>query len=197
MKSKQTNIIANIFFLIFFLAITTSVNAGSVHVYEAENLQHNPGTGSLDNNIGGSVGWAADISKHGNGYMIFGPYATDWGTGRKKLIVRALVDQNKAGGNQNVAYVEVWSPDAPALVNTKYRGRQLMSKINIRRDEFQENMKFQDFVYEFNIPNIVRIKEEKRGKYREEPMAGKQMEVRVWWHDRAYLKIDKIIVQDN
>jgi|GEM_PF-4813172 len=130
-------------------------------IYEAErDLKHAIGYAE-------GAGWAVNTAGHARGTLVYGPYATNWGSGAGKAVFRIMIDNNSSN-NVPVANLDVYCYDSNRLIATK----------ELRRGDFTRNFEYQDFDLWFDLRLC----------------AGQQMEVRLGWLAQAYMNIDKVTV---
>ncbi|MCY0997339.1 hypothetical protein OWM54_09350 [Myxococcus sp. MISCRS1] len=130
-------------------------------VYEAETeLAHE--IGYLD-----ASGWAASVSNQNSGYLVFGPYATNWGTGAGKAVFRLMTD-NTTSNNLAIAKLEIHCHNSDRTIASH----------DILRGDFSSPLQYQEFELWFDLA----------------PCVSEQMEVRLRWLDRAFMNIDKVTV---
>lgn len=132
--------------------------------YEAEgnDLQHN--IGRLDQD-----GWSADTQLDDTGYMIYGPYARDWGGGLNTAQFRLLIDVVDAR-DDTVVTLDIHDADAQEILVSR----------PIPRSAFSADFRYQDFTLDFNLAGRL----------------GHAIETRVRWHDVSYVRVDKITVSE-
>jgi hypothetical protein len=123
---------------------------------------------ALSHQIGSANGdgWAASTALSA-GHLAYGPYATTWGQGGGKAVFRLMID-NRSADNVRVLTVDVYDADMNEILATR----------DIRRQEFDAALTYQDFELWFELRARV----------------GHRMETRVYWHDTAYIKLDKVTV---
>jgi hypothetical protein len=111
-------------------------------------------------------GWAVNTT-YSAGHMAYGPYATTWGQGGGKAVFRMMID-NRSADNGRVLTVDVFDADTNEILATR----------DIRRQEFDQTFTYQDFELWFELRSRI----------------GHRMETRVYWHDTAYINLDKVTV---
>lgn len=160
MLRKTTHVIV----LLFVFAFATRALADSfdrTFVYEAEtDLGHE--IGYFD-----AAGWAANVSSQNAGYLVFGPYATNWGAGAGKAVFRLMID-NTTSNNVAVARIEVHCHNSDRTIAFH----------EVLRGDFAAPLQYQDFDLWFDLTLC----------------ASEQMEVRLRWLDRAFMNIDRVTV---
>lgn len=111
--------------------------------------------------VGGVDGldWSANVALHPAGYMAYGPYTTLFGSGQHRADFQVMID-NRTANNDVVVTLDVV---------TAAGGRVLVSR-DVRRQEFTNTYTWQTFSLYFNYPSF------------------EELEVRIYWHDRAYIK---------
>jgi len=145
-------------------------------VYEGEALSHARGRLYTDwpsndtNWAEGAVypdAWGAKTNDYANGFLAYGPYATNWGEGSGKATFWLAVDENN---NSNViATLSVYDSTDNAVVAER----------QIKRNDFRSEKAYQPFTLSFTM---------KPGK------GGHSMETRVQWKDDHHLWLDKVDV---
>lgn len=111
-------------------------------------------------------GWSCNVRDDRACYMCFGPYTAAVPPGARRATFRMLIDNNTAD-DRVVVTLDVY--DAAA-------GRVLAQQ-QIKRRQFVRAMTYQDF----ELPFTAR--------------AGQRLETRVYWHDRAYVRVDRTIIR--
>ncbi|VUD69089.1 hypothetical protein TDB9533_04455 [Thalassocella blandensis] len=131
-------------------------------VYQAEgsSMGHNIGRADGD-------GWSANTAADVRGHMLYGPYATNWGTGRKRAVFRTLVDNVTAGGI--VAKIDIYDVTAG----------QVLAQRDIPRNAFHTAGQYQDITLDFDLTG----------------RQGHKMEARFWWEDISYVKVDYLKIE--
>jgi hypothetical protein len=112
------------------------------------------------------AGWAVNVTST-SGHLAYGPYATTWGQGGGKAVFRMMID-NRSADNGRVLTVDVFDTDTNEILATR----------DIRRQEFDQTLTYQDFELWFELRSRI----------------GHRMETRVYWHDTAYINLDKVTV---
>jgi hypothetical protein len=112
-------------------------------------------------------GWSAGTADDEPGHMAYGPYAADWGGGLATAVFDLMVDDN-ASDNGLVVTLDVY--DAT--------GDRVLVSREVRRRDFTDTMTYQGFSLEADLSGC----------------AGHTMETRVYWHDIAYVRLDKVTV---
>lgn len=138
----------------------------SAQSFEAEGTQLGHNVGRADG-TGYLAGWSANTAQDSAGHMVFGPYATNIPTGANTAYFNMMIDNNTADSD-TVAVIDV--RDATT-------GIELASK-NIARTDFSATNTYMNFSLDFNNNT-----------------AGHSIEFRVWWTDKAYIRVDKISVE--
>jgi hypothetical protein len=122
---------------------------------------------SLGHQIGRAAGedWEANIEADSEGLLVYGPY-TDFKDGAGKYLIkwRLLIDEVNSQNNRIVT-LEVYDFTTDQIIRSR----------DIYRQDFVSNFEYQDFSLDFNYES------------------GHIVEFRVYWHDSAYTKIDKIV----
>ncbi len=135
--------------------------SSKVFMYDAiTGLSHNIGRAEDD-------GWSANTESDNPGFLIYGPYASDWGSEEVSVDFQMMSD-NVNGNNDIVATLDIHDYTEFDIVATK----------NIYR-------------YDFNNPNIFQsfnLKASLAGR------EGHLMESRIYWYDQAYIKVRNVIV---
>lgn len=103
--------------------------------------------------------WSATVWKHSAGYLSYGPYDSKWGIGAHNAQFYLMID-NRSADNGDVVTVDVVTD----------QGRRVLARRNVKRQEFNATYTWQFFVIPFSYPSF------------------EQVEVRVYWHDIAYIK---------
>ncbi len=130
-------------------------------VYEAETqLSHGMGYAHRS-------GWAANTAAHTRGHLVYGPYATNWGSGAGKAVFRLMIDNNSAN-NRAVAALEVNCATSDRVI----------ARQEILRGDFSSPLVYQDFELWFDLQSC----------------ANQRMEVRLDWYAQAYMNVDKVTV---
>ena len=130
-------------------------------VYEAESmLSHGPGRVDGD-------GWSANTAADAPGHMVYGPYATDWGTGSAQAVFHLQVD-NVTAANDLVVTLDVF--DATSQV--------ILASRQVHRHDLRAPGAYQRFRLDFPLDG----------------RAGHAFETRIYWHDTSYVKVDKVVV---
>lgn len=111
-------------------------------------------------------GWSANTALDSAGYMIYGPYEKA-PEGSRSVVFRMMIDVNNTN-NDNVATIDVRDNDSGAVV----------SQQTITRYMFKQNNIYQDFILNFSGVNST-----------------DKLEYRVYWNDKAYIKVDKIMLR--
>lgn len=124
---------------------------------------------ALGHNVGRADGdgWSANTAADASGHMSYGPYATNWGGGSAQAAFYLLVDNNSADDGK-VVTLDVYDVTAGQVIATR----------EVRRRQFRHPSAYQRFGLDFNLDG----------------RAGHSLEVRVYWHDISYVRLDKIVV---
>ncbi|NVJ23894.1 MULTISPECIES: hypothetical protein [Myxococcus] len=129
--------------------------------YEAEaDLAHEIGYADAS-------GWAANVPNQSNGFLVYGPYATNWGAGAGKAVFRLMVD-NVSSNNLAVARIEIHCHDSNRTIAAQ----------DVLRGDFAQPFQYQEFDLWFDLTLC----------------SSDRMEVRVRWLDRAFMNIEKVTV---
>lgn len=110
--------------------------------------------------------WSASVALDPPGYLIYGPYDTKYGEGRHTAWYYLMIDNNTAN-NDVVATLDVV---------TNYGGT-VLARRDIRRQEFTAANQWQWFTFDFFDTCFGNV------------------ETRLYWADRAYLKVGGVYVQ--
>lgn len=130
-------------------------------IYEAESdLSHRRGRRS-------GVGWWVNVREHSEGYMAYGPYATDWGEGSGRADFVLMID-NHVIDNDVVLTLDVYDADDD----------RVLARRTVRRQAFDNASEYQTFSLDFNLSG----------------RAEHQMETRVYWYDNSSVWLDKVLV---
>jgi hypothetical protein len=124
---------------------------------------------SLSHKVGHAEadGWAATTSGDVANHIAYGPYATDWGGGSAQAVFVLMVDDN-SGDDTVVVTLDVHDADTQQVLGTRA----------VRRRELWQPYRYQRFGLNVDLAGH----------------AGHHMEVRVWWHDISYVRLDKVVV---
>ncbi|MCA9667991.1 MAG: hypothetical protein KC503_20475 [Myxococcales bacterium] len=109
-----------------------------------------------------SDGWAADVTRHNKGFLIYGPYRTFDPLVAQIVSFRMLVDYNL--DHVQVANIEVYDATANAVVAQR----------TLYRDDFAAAWAYQIFNLQLA------------------PQAGHRYEFRVYWHDTTYTRVSSV-----
>jgi len=112
-------------------------------------------------------GWGASTALDAAGHMAFGPYATGWGGGTATATFRLMVDDASAD-DAVVATIDVHDATTDETLAAR----------DLRRRSFGGPMAYTDFTLAASLAG----------------RAGHRMETRVWFHDRSYLRLDRVVV---
>jgi hypothetical protein len=110
--------------------------------------------------------WSARVDLDGPGYLIYGPYDAKYGEGRHTAWYYLMIDNNTAN-NDVVATIDV-------VTNG---GGRVLARRDIRRQEFTAANQWQWFSFDFFDACFGNV------------------ETRLFWTDRAYLKIGGVYIQ--
>ena len=99
--------------------------------------------------------------------MLYGPYATNWIGQQGTAVFQLMVDNNSAD-DLEVVVLDVF--DATT-------GKILASR-SVKRKEFAKPFSYQGFALPFQLGGVI----------------GHKMEVRVFWKDVSYVKVDYVSV---
>ncbi len=114
-------------------------------------------------------GWSASTHLDSPGSLAFGPYTSDWGVGHRRAYFRMLID---VSDESDEALITIDINDATL--------DEIMASRVITRADFDHALTYQDFDLAFNT----------------EGRAGHLMETRVTWHDRSYVRLDRVLVEE-
>ncbi|HEY0827922.1 MAG TPA: hypothetical protein VGE40_07505, partial [Bacilli bacterium] len=112
-------------------------------------------------------GWSANVAQDHASYLLYGPYADYITTGSRTAVFRIMIDDNTFD-NSNVARIEAYNATSGTM----------LAQQTITRKQFTSTYAYQDFNLTFNHST-----------------AGNQLEFRIYWHDIAYVKVDKVTVK--
>ncbi|TGK55961.1 glycosyl hydrolase family 5 [Leptospira wolffii] len=127
---------------------------------------------NLSHRIGFAEGdaWVATTADFSADHILYGPYDRGrWGTGNKQAIFRILVDVTNAN-NDKVLTLDVFD------------GQDVLARRDVYRNEFIGPGQYTNFILDFNIAP---------------DKADRPMEIRAWWHDTSYVKVDNVTVQNR
>ena len=110
-------------------------------------------------------GWSANTAEHSPGYLLFGPYTTEWG-GFLVSVAFDLELDNVDADNGRVVTIDINDATADEIIATRI----------IRRSEFNQPFQLQTFSVEADL--------------RDRP--GHIFEARVYWHDISYVRVDAL-----
>jgi hypothetical protein len=142
-----------------------SATSERTFTYDAVNMLHIVGLAEED-------GWAASVvSQSQPGFLAYGPnpYPTNWGSGEAMVTFHLMVDDNQID-NRVVATISLYDVDL---------GVPLVSK-DILRSDFEASRTYQAF----SLPWVS--------------LAGRQghrMDSQVYWHNIAYVRVKKAVVE--
>jgi hypothetical protein len=112
-------------------------------------------------------GWSANTVDDEEGHMAYGPYATDWGGGSAEASFYLMVDNNSAD-NYAVVTLDIYDASEDEILVLR----------PVQRGEFQNIYTYQSFTLTADLSGRT----------------GHMMEVRVYWHDISYVRLDKVVV---
>ena len=112
-------------------------------------------------------GWSANTAEHTADHMIYGPYATDWYGNQGTATFRMMVDNIDA---DDLEVVAINVHDATTQTN--------LAEMHITRTQFNAPYAYQDFTVNFDLQGRI----------------GHAMELRAFWTDFSYVKVDKVTV---
>ena len=114
--------------------------------------------------------WVVTTADHWADHIIHGPYDRGrWGTGNKQAVFRMLVDVTNAN-NDKVLTIDV------------YDGQDVLARRDVYRHEFSGPGQYTNFSMDFNIaPDKI----------------NRPMEVRAWWFDNFYVKVENVTVRNR
>ncbi len=110
-------------------------------------------------------GWAANTADHAEGHMVYGPYVEDLAAGPQTASFQLLIDVVDAPDDV-VATIDVFDATDERTLSTR----------DLRRAEFASNLEYQIF-------NLDWVQ-----------TAGHRMELRVYFHRRAYVRVRTVAV---
>ena len=114
-------------------------------------------------------GWSASTELDSAGMLSFGPYTRDWGEGGRRAIFRMMIDVADER-DEEVVTLDIYDADSDEVI----------ARREISRSVFNAPFIYQDVPLMFST----------------EGRAGHELEARVYWHDRAYVKLDSIIIDE-
>ncbi len=122
----------------------------------------------LSHNVGraGGAGWSADTNADSAGFMIYGPYQKA-AEGSRSIVYRMMID-NHSANNDDVVTIDVRDADTGTVLTQQ----------TITRNMFRQDRVYQDFILNFSGANST-----------------DKLEYRVYWNDKAYINVDKILVR--
>ena len=112
-------------------------------------------------------GWSANTADDDAGHLVFGPYATDWFGSSGSATFRMMIDNNSYD-TLEVVVLDIYDATAGKTLAT----------LAITRDQFAEEWTYEEFYIDFDLTGSV----------------GHSMEVRAYWKDISYLRIDWVKV---
>jgi hypothetical protein len=112
-------------------------------------------------------GWSASTGSDSASYLVYGPYATDWGNAAAQVVIYLLVDNNSAN-NDVVATLDI----NDATIS------QVVASRPIHRGELRAPLQYQRFSLNVDLAN--------RG--------GHKMESRLYWNKTSYVRVKNVIV---
>jgi hypothetical protein len=110
-------------------------------------------------------GWSANIAEDEPGHMVFGPYATDWGESAIQVVFELMIDVRDMR-EETIVSLDIFDATADEAVAT----------LQVARRDFRQAMRYQSFALDADMSG--------RG--------GHRMEARVFWHRRAYVRVDGV-----
>ena len=113
-------------------------------------------------------GWSASVQPDQEGHLIYGPYAQDWSVGELSASYRVMIDVVNERP-EIVATMDIFDADTGEIIAIQ----------DILRSQFEAPFQYQDFNINFN--NIDR--------------EGHRLETRLYWHDIAYMRVDRVLVE--
>jgi len=111
-------------------------------------------------------GWSANTAQDNAGFLVYGPYVTDIPVGENIAVFKAKIDNNSAD-DLVVMTLEVYDATADAIIASR----------QITRTQFAATNHYEFF----SVPFLMTA-------------TGHKMEFRVYWHDRAYIAVDRVFV---
>lgn len=110
-------------------------------------------------------GWSANTTQDNPGFLVYGPYVSDIPAGNRIAIFKMMVDNNTINDDA-VITIDVYDSTS---------GNVLASRVITRKQFLKANC------YDVFRLNFTQT-------------AGNTMEFRAYWHDRAYIKMDNVII---
>ena len=110
-------------------------------------------------------GWSANTAEHSPGYLLFGPYTSEWG-GFLVSVAFDLELDNVDADNGQVVTIDINDATTDEIIATRI----------IRRSEFNQPFQLQTFSVEADL--------------RDRP--GHIFEARIYWHDISYVRVDAL-----
>ena len=110
-------------------------------------------------------GWSVNVADDMAGHLVFGPYATDWGEPPAQVVFDIKIDIIDGRG-EAIVTLDVYDATADRVLVTR----------DVPRYEFERGMRYQSFALEVDLAGT----------------AGHRMEARVYWHRRAYTRVDQV-----
>ncbi len=111
-------------------------------------------------------GWSANTGADASGFLVYGPYTRAIAPGSRIARFRMKIDNNSAD-NLVVCTIDVYDADTG----------QILAQKNVRRSHFPKANRWRRFKLPFQAPT------------------GHRLETRAYWHDRAYINVDRIVVR--
>lgn len=138
-----------------------AISAFSYVFAAASQLQHKIGRG--ENN-----GWSVNTSQDTADFMIYGPYATNWGKGETQAVFRLTADNNTAT-DMDVVTIDIYDATAG----------QIVTRRTIRRQELPPPHVMGEYILNFSMAE----------------REGHRMETRVYSHGVSYLNVQSVTVR--
>lgn len=110
-------------------------------------------------------GWSANTAQDAPGFLQYGPYVSDIPAGNRIAIFTMMIDNNTAN-NDGVVSIDVFNATTGTVLASKVITRYMFLKANCYD------------VFRLNYTQI----------------AGHTIEFRVYWNDKSYTKISKVVV---
>ncbi len=108
-------------------------------------------------------GWSANTAADSANHLLYGPYTTTLPEGKHVATFRLLIDNNSAD-NLRVVYLDIFDATSNAVLGGLAVTRKMFSATHV----------YLDFAVPFTSA------------------AGHSLETRVWWDDRAFIRIDSV-----
>ena len=113
-------------------------------------------------------GWQATPNEDEAGYLVFGPYAHNWGEGQVSVDYRLLIDSNREH-NDDVLHLEVYDADE----------EEVLVQHTLKPEDFESAWIYQSFVVNVDLAGRL----------------GHRLESRVYWKGRSFIRIDSVQVR--